>query len=88
MNDRGELARLQEEAAALRDLVRDLSAALTRLVGALPPGSALALAKGDAAGPDRAFELEHWEETIEMTGADVASEMELLWKRLSPRESA
>jgi hypothetical protein len=88
VSDAEELERLRKEAAALRDLVRELSAALARTVTALPPHAALALAKGGDAGLEPPFRLEHWNETIEMTRADVAPEMELLWKRLPPRESA
>jgi len=84
----GELERLRKEAAELRALARQLSATLARAVAALPPGAALALAKGEGAGPGPPLVLEHWTETIEMTRADVASEMDLLWKRLPPRETA
>ena len=88
MSGEAELERLRKEAAELRDLVRELSAALARTVDALPPDAALALARGGEAGLDPPFRLEHWNETIEMTRADVASEMALLWRRLPPRENA
>ena len=88
MSERDELERLRAEAAALRDLVRALSAAQASAVGALPLEPALALARGALAGPESRFALEGWNETIEMTPADVAPEMELLWKKLPPREGA
>lgn len=88
MSDAEELDRLREEAAALRALVRELSALQTAAVAALPLETALALAKGGAAGLEPPFRLEHWDETIAMTRADVAPEMALLWKRLPPRENA
>ena len=34
------------------------------------------------------FRLTEWHETIEVTRADIAAEMDLLWKRVPPRESA
>jgi hypothetical protein len=88
VSDAGEIERLRKEAAELRDLVRELSAALARAAAALPPEAALALARGGEAGLDPPFRLEHWNETIEMTRADVASEVALLWRRLPPRENA
>ena len=88
MSDAGELERLRREAAELRALVRELSARQAAAVSALPLEVALALAKGGEAGLEPPFRLEHWNETIEMTRADVASEMALLWRRLPPRESA
>lgn len=88
MSDDAELERLTREAAELRDLVRALSAALVRAAAALPPEAALALARGGDAGAELPFRLEHWNETIEMTRADVAPELALLWKRLPPRENA
>lgn len=88
MSDAGELERLRKEAAELRALVRDLSARQAAAVSALPLEAALALARGGDASLEPPFRLEHWRETIEMTRADVASEMALLWKRLPPRESA
>lgn len=87
MSDAGEMERLRREAAELRALVRELSARQAAAVSALPLEVALALAKGGEAGLEPPFRLEHWNETIEMTRADVASEMALLWKRLPPRES-
>ena len=87
MSDDTELERLRAEAAELRDLVRALSAALARAAAALPPEAALALARGDDAGAERPFRLEHWNDTIETTRTDVAPELALLWKRLPPRES-
>jgi hypothetical protein len=86
VSDDAELERLRVEAAELRDLMRALSAALARAAAALPPEAALALARGGDAGAEPPFQLEHWHDTIEMTRADVASEMALLWKRLPPRE--
>ena len=88
MSDAGEMERLRREAAELRALVRELSARQAAAVSALPLEVALALAKGGEAGLEPPFRLEHWNETIEMTRADVASEMALLWRRLPPRESA
>jgi hypothetical protein len=87
VSDDAELERLRVEAAELRDLVRALSASLARAAAALPPEAALALARGGDAGAESPFQLEHWNDTIEMTRADIASEMALLWKRLPPRES-
>ena len=84
MSEDAELESLRKEAAALRDLVRELSAALARAVDAQPPGAALALAKGNAGSEP--IRLEHWSDTVEMTRADVAAEMALLWRRLPPRE--
>jgi hypothetical protein len=88
VSDAGEIERLRKEAAELRDLVRELSAALARTVDALPPDAALALARGGEADLEPPFRLERWNETIEMTRADVASEVALLWRRLPPRENA
>ncbi len=88
MSERDELERLRAEAAALRELVRALSARQVAAVSALPLEPALALARGGLAGPEPRFELDGWNETIEMTPADVAPEMELLWKKIPPRESA
>jgi hypothetical protein len=88
VSDAGEMERLRREAAELRALVRELSARQAAAVSALPLEVALALAKGGEAGLEPPFRLEHWNETIEMTRADVASEMALLWRRLPPRESA
>jgi hypothetical protein len=88
VNDAGELERLREEVAELRDLSRDLSAALARAVATLPLSAALALAKGGDAGADAPYPLEPWNETIEMTRSDVAPEMALLWRRLPAREGA
>lgn len=88
MNDETELERLRKEAADLRALVRQLSARQVAAVSTLPLAEALALAKGEDAGAAPAFALESWNETIEMTPADVASEMALLWRRLPPREGA
>lgn len=88
MSDTPELERLQKEAAELRALVRELSAALVGAAAALPPEAALALGRGGDTGAEPPFQLEHWNETIEMTRADVAPELALLWKRLPPREGA
>jgi hypothetical protein len=88
VSDDGELERLRREAAELRALVRELSARQAAAVSALPLEAALALAKGGEAGLEPPFRLEHWNETIEMTRADVASEMALLWRRLPPRANA
>ena len=88
MSDAAELERLRKEATELRDLVRALSAALVRATAALPPEAALALGRGGDAGAEPPFGLENWDESIEMTRADVAPELELLWKRLPPRENA
>ena len=88
VSDAGEAERLRKEAADLRALVRELSARLAAAMAALPLESALALAEGGEASVDAPLRLEHWHETIEMTRADVASEMALLWRRLPPRENA
>jgi anti-sigma factor ChrR (cupin superfamily) len=88
VSDAGELERLRKEAAELRALVRELSARQAAAVSALPLDAALALAKGGEAGLEPPFRLEHGNETIEMSRADVASEMALLWRRLPPRETA
>jgi hypothetical protein len=88
VSDDAELERLRKEAAGLRDLVRELSARQVAAMSTLPLEAALALARGSEAGLDPPFRLENWEETIEMTRANVASEMALLWRRLPPRESA
>jgi len=88
VSDADELERLRKEAAELRALVRELSASLARAAGAMPLDAALALAKGGEAGAEPPFRLENWDETIEMTRADVLSDMALLWQRLPPRENA
>lgn len=88
MSDADELERLRKEAAELRALVRELSARQAAAVATLPLSSALALARGGDAGADAPFTLELWNETIEMTRADVAPEMALLWRRLPAREGA
>jgi hypothetical protein len=88
VNDEGELERLRKEAAELRALVRGLSARQAAAVATLPLAAALALAKGGDAGADAPYPLEPWNETIEMTRADVAPEMALLWRRLPAREGA
>jgi len=88
VNDAGETDRLRREAADLRSLVRELSGRLSAAVAALPLETALALARGGDASLDPPLRLEHWNETIEMTRADVASEMTLLWRRLPSRENA
>jgi hypothetical protein len=88
VSDAGELERMRKEAAALRDLVRELSARQAAAVATLPLPAALALAKGGDVGADTPFPLEPWNETIEMTRADVAPEMALLWRRLPAREGA
>jgi hypothetical protein len=87
VSDDAELERLRKEAAELRDLVRALSAALVRTAAALPPDAALALGRGGDASAEPPFRLEHWNESIEMTRADVAPELALLWKRIPPREN-
>ena len=88
VNDADELERLRKEAAELRALVRELSARQTAAVATLPLSAALALARGGDAEGDAPYPLEPWNETIEVTRGDVASEMALLWKRLPPRENA
>ncbi len=87
MSADAELERLRAEAAELRDLVRALSAALARTAAALPPEAAIALARGGDAGAEPPLRLEYWNETTEMSSADVAPELALLWRRLPPRES-
>lgn len=86
MNEDGELERLRKEAAELRALVRELSARQVAAVSTLPLEAALALAKGGDATAGPPFRLEGWSESIEMTRADVAPEMALLWRRVPPRE--
>jgi len=88
VSDEGEMERLRKEAAELRALVREMSARQAAAVSMLPLSAALALAKGGDAGADAPYPLEPWNETIEMTRADVAPEMTLLWRRLPPREDA
>ena len=88
VSDEGELERLRKEAAELRALVREMSARQAAAVSMLPLSAALALAKGGDAGADAPYPLEPWNETIEMTRADVAPEMALLWRRLPAREDA
>ncbi len=68
--------------------MRELSAREAASLRALPLEAALALARGGDGVADAPFRLEGWHETIEMTRADVAPEMALLWKRLPPREKA
>ncbi|HEX5855918.1 MAG TPA: hypothetical protein VFZ57_09880 [Thermoanaerobaculia bacterium] len=79
---------LRREAEELRAAVRELSERLASLVAVLPLDAALALARGENAGSGEPFLLADWHETIEVTRADIASEMNLLWKRVPPRESA
>ena len=88
VSDADELERLRKEAAELRALVREMSARQAAAVSMLPLSAALALAKGGDAGADAPYPLEPWNETIEMTRADVAPEMALLWRRLPAREDA
>ena len=88
VSDEGEMERLRKEAAELRALVREMSARQAAAVSTLPLSSALALAKGGDAGAEAPYPLEPWSETIEMTRADVAPEMALLWRRLPAREDA
>ncbi|MGA7989839.1 MAG: hypothetical protein WCC53_00240 [Thermoanaerobaculia bacterium] len=88
MSDEAELERLRKEAVELRALVRVLSATLARAAAALPPEAMLTLARGGEAGLDPPFGLEHWKETAEVTRADVAAEIALLWRRLPPRETS
>jgi hypothetical protein len=82
---------LEREAVALRALVRALSARLAAAVAVLPRDVALSLARGedgDGGTDGPPFRLTEWSETIEVTRADIAAEMDLLWKRMPPRESA
>jgi hypothetical protein len=88
VSESDELERLRKEAADLRALVRELSARQAAAVAALPLEAALALAKGGDAGADAPYPLGHWNETIEMTRANVAPDLALLWRRLPPREGA
>jgi hypothetical protein len=83
-----ETERLRREAEDLRALVRDLSASMAALVAVLPVDAALVLARGEGEGKGEPFRLAEWHETIEVTRADIAPEMDLLWKRVPPRESA
>lgn len=84
----GGLTPLEREVLELRDHARELSGRLAALVAVLPREAALALARGESEDGAALFRLAEWKETIEITRADIASEMELLWKRLPPRESA
>ncbi len=79
---------LRKEAEELRALVRALSARLVALEAVLPLEAALALARGSDAAAEPPLALENWHETTELTRADVATEMALLWKRLPRRERA
>jgi hypothetical protein len=88
VSEANELERLRLEAAELRSLVRELSARQAAAVSTLPLDVALAFARGGDAGAGPPLALEPWTETIEMTRVDVAPELELLWKRLPPREGA
>ena len=83
-----DVEKLRREAEELRALARALSARLAALVALLPPDAALALARGEGEGESGPFRLAEWHETIDVTRADIAPEMELLWKRVPPRESA
>ena len=83
-----DVEKLRREAEELRALVRALSARLVALVAVLPPDVAVALSRGESEGESGPFRLTGWHETIEVTRADIAPEMDLLWKRLPPRESA
>jgi hypothetical protein len=83
-----EVEKLRREAEELRSLVRSLSARLTALVAVLPPELARALACGESEAEGEPLRLTEWRETIEVTRADIAPEMDLLWKRVPPRESA
>ena len=86
--DGSEVEKLRREAEELRALVRALSARLAALVAVLPVEAAVALARGESEEAGGPFRLTEWRETIEVTRADIAPEMELLWKRAPPRESA
>ena len=83
-----DVEKLRREAEELRALVRALSARLAALVAVLPPDVAVALARGENEGAGGPFRLTEWHETIDVTHADIAPEMDLLWKRVPPRESA
>jgi hypothetical protein len=83
-----DVEKLRREAEELRALVRALSARLAALVASLPRDMAVALARGESEGTSGPFRLTEWHETIEVTRADIAPEMDLLWKRVPPRESA
>jgi anti-sigma factor ChrR (cupin superfamily) len=88
VSEDAELDRLRKEVAELRALVRALSASLARTAEALPLDAALALARGGETVVEPPLRLENWNETIEMTRADVLSDMAALWQRLPPRENA
>jgi hypothetical protein len=79
---------LEREVLELRALVRALSEKLAAAVAALPRDEALALVRGEGAEGGAPYRLTEWRETIEVTRADIAAEMDLLWKRMPPRESA
>jgi hypothetical protein len=83
-----EAEKLRREAEELRALVRALSARLAALVAILPADVAVALARGESEETGAPFRLTEWHETIEVTRADIVPEMDLLWKRVPPRESA
>jgi hypothetical protein len=83
-----DVEKLRREAEELRALMRALSARLAVLVASLPRDMAVALARGESEGTGGPFRLTEWHETIEVTRADIAPEMDLLWKRVPPRESA
>ncbi len=86
-DDAAELERLRKEAAELRALARELSARLASAVAALPLDVALALARGAGARGEAPFRLDGWQETVEMTPADLLDDLDLLWRRLAPRET-
>jgi hypothetical protein len=83
-----DVEKLRREAEELRALVRRLSGRLAAAMAVLPLDVALALARGEDTGADGPFRLTDWHETIEVMRADIAPEMDLLWKRVPPRESA
>jgi hypothetical protein len=83
-----DVEKLRRETEELRALVRELSAKLAALMSVLPLDATLALARDEDTGADGPFRLTDWRESIELTRADVKAEMELLWKRVPPRESA
>lgn len=88
MSGDAEVERLRREAAELRDLVRALSSDLARAAAALPPEAALALARGGDFDDGSPLRLEGWRETTELSRADAAAEISLLWRRLARREGA
>lgn len=88
VTDAEELERLRAEAAALRALVRELSAKCAAAIATLPIDAAFAVAHGSEPGAAAPFRLDHWHESTDLARTDVHSELALLWRRLPSRENA